>query len=108
MLDIIIKYFLTFVIISFLGWSIEEFFSIFIAKEKMNRGFLVGPLCPIYGFASIIMIISLTPFKDNLIILFLASIIICGVFEYISSFILEKVFNIKLWDYDKANFKYNI
>jgi len=108
MLEVIIKYFLTFIIISFIGWSIEEFYSIFIAKEKMNRGFLVGPLCPIYGFASIIMILTLSPFKDNLIILFFASIIICGVFEYISSYILEKVLNIKLWDYDESKFKYSI
>ena len=108
MLEIVVKYFLTFIIISFLGWSIEEFYSIFIAKEKMNRGFLVGPLCPIYGFASIIMIGTLTPFKEHLIALFFAAIIICGLFEYISSWILEKTLKIKLWDYDDSNFKYSI
>ena len=108
MLEVIVKYFLTFIIISFLGWSIEEFYSFFIAKEKMNRGFLVGPLCPIYGFASIIMIGTLTPFKDNVFILFIMAIIICGLFEYISSWILERTLKIKLWDYDESNFKYSI
>ena len=93
---VVAKYFLTFIIISFLGWCVEELFALVISKEKVNRGFLVGPLCPIYGFASIIMILLLNRFKDNYIPLFIFSIIICAVFEYITSFFLEKVFKIKL------------
>lgn len=107
-MEALTKLFLTFIIISFIGWCIEEFFALFIAKEKVNRGFLIGPLCPIYGFSSVIMILVLDSFKNNLIMLFFLSMIICAVFEYITSFVLEKLFKIKLWNYDKKEFKYSI
>ena len=108
MLEIICRYFLTFIFISFLGWCAEELFAIVIAKEKVNRGFLIGPICPIYGFASIIMIILLNNFKDDLLLLFILSIVICAVFEYITAYVLEKFLNIKLWEYKNEDFKYNL
>jgi len=108
MLEILVRYFLTFICISFLGWCVEEVFALTIAKEKVNRGFLIGPICPIYGFASIIMILLLNSFKDNILLLFILSIIICAVFEYITAYVLEKFLNIKLWEYKNEDFKYNL
>ena len=107
-MEVLAKLFLTFIIISFLGWCVEELFALIITKEKVNRGFLIGPLCPIYGLASIIMILILNQFKDNLIVLFFLSMIICTIFEYITSWALEKLFKIKLWEYDKKEYKYSI
>lgn len=98
-MEYITKLFITFIIYSSMGWCVEEFYAIFITKNKTNRGFLVGPLCPIYGFTSIALIILLDGFKDNIIVLFLLSVLIAAVIEYLTSWILEKFFNVKLWDY---------
>ena len=106
-MEYITKLFLTFIIYSCLGWCVEEFYAIVITKTKTNRGFLVGPLCPIYGFTSIALILLLNNFKDNLIILFLLSVVIAAVIEYLASYILEKWFDAKLWDYSNDS-KYQI
>lgn len=101
MLVYLTRLFLIFITFSFLGWCIEELYALFITKIKTNRGFLVGPLCPVYGFTSVFLILLLDRFKDNLIILFILSFIIAAIIEYLASYILEKIFNIKLWDYSK-------
>ena len=98
-MEYITKLFITFIIYSFMGWLVEEIYAIFITKNLTNRGFLVGPMCPIYGFTSVALILLLNNFKDNIIVLFLLSILIAAVIEYLTSWILEKFFNVKLWDY---------
>ena len=98
-MEYITKLFITFIIYSFMGWLVEEIYAIFITKNLTNRGFLVGPLCPIYGFTSVALILLLNNFKDNIIVLFLLSVLIAAVIEYLTSWILEKFFNVKLWDY---------
>ncbi len=84
-MEYITKLFITFIIYSFLGWSVEEFYALVITKNKTNRGFLVGPLCPVYGFTSIALILLLDNFKDNLIVLFILSVVIAasGIFVLI-------------------------
>ncbi len=106
-MEYITKLFLTFITYAFLGWCVEEFYALVITKTKTNRGYLVGPLCPIYGFTCIALITLLDRFKDNIIILFILSVIIAAVIEYLTSYILEKWFNAKLWDYSKDS-KYSI
>ena len=98
-MEYITKLFITFIIYSFMGWLVEEIYAIFITKNLTNRGFLVGPMCPIYGFTSVALILLLNNFKDNIIVLFLLSVLIAAVIEYLTSWILEKFFNVKLWDY---------
>lgn len=102
------KYFLIFVLISFFGWCGEELFALFITKEKTNRGYLVGPLCPVYGFGGLLLIFILHFFGDNILTLFIASIFAFAFIEYVGSLLLEKIFNIKLWNYKDKDFKYNI
>ena len=102
------KYFMIFAIISFFGWCGEEIYAIFIAKTKTNRGYLVGPFCPVYGFGGLLFLFILHFFENNIIILFIASIFSFAFIEYFGSLILEKLFNIKLWNYENKKFKYNI
>ena len=102
------KYFMIFALISFFGWVGEEIYAIFIAKTKTNRGYLVGPFCPVYGFGGLILLFILHFFGDNVIVLFIACIFSFAFIEYFGSLFLEKVFNIKLWNYDHKEFKYNI
>lgn len=102
------KYFIIFALISFFGWVGEEIFALFIAKTKTNRGYLVGPFCPVYGFGGLILLFILHFFGDNIPVLFIACILSFAFIEYFGSLLLEKVFNIKLWNYDHKDFKYNI
>jgi uncharacterized membrane protein len=75
-------------------------------KEIVNRGFLIGPYCPIYGVCSIAMILLLSKTNDP-ILLFILSIIICSVGEYLTSYLMEKIFKARWWDYSKIKFNIN-
>lgn len=99
-------YVLLFFTYSFAGWLMESVGGIFKEKKFINRGFLIGPYCPIYGYASIIMILYLNHYKDNPLTVFLLAVVICTFIEYIISYIMEKLFNARWWDY--SNYKFNI
>ena len=68
-------------------------------KEFVNRGFLIGPICPIYGFGAIIMIKILTKYQNNYFLVFVLGSLICSILEYFASLVLEKIFNTRWWDY---------
>ena len=99
------KLFLLFSIYSFLGYIVESIYVSIKQKEFVNRGFLIGPSLPIYGFGAILIISLLGKYKDDLIVLFILSLLLCGTLEYLTSFVLEKVFKIRWWDYSDR--KYN-
>lgn len=93
-----------FVIYSFLGWVLESLYKTVLSKKFINSGFLYGPFCPIYGFGALIMTLCLEQFKNNIILLFLLCFFILTVWEYIVSFLLEKTFKTKYWDYSDNKF----
>ena len=95
-----------FVIYSFLGWIIESVFRSILEKKLINTGFLIGPLCPIYGFGACIMFLFLENLSNNVILLFIVSFVILTLWEYIVGVLLEKIFHTKYWDY--SNHKINI
>ena len=99
-------YFLLFIIYSFIGWLLELAFSYIQLKKVVNRGFLIGPYCPIYGAGCLLLIILLSDYADNILVLFSLSIIVCSLLEYFTSLIMEKIFNLRWWDY--SNMKFNI
>ncbi|MDD3223748.1 MAG: putative ABC transporter permease [Clostridium sp.] len=99
--------FFYFVIYAFLGWSLEVLYA---AKKKggfINRGFLNGPFCPIYGFGALSIIVLLDPFKSAGIILVISCFIIPSAIEYFTGFVLEKAFSTTWWDYSKNKFNLN-
>lgn len=93
-----------FIIYAFLGWCVEVAYAAFVKGEFVNRGFLSGPVCPIYGFGMIIIITALTPLKDNLLLLFLGAVALTSLLEFVTGFVLEKVFHEKWWDYSSSPF----
>ena len=105
-MDKVYLYFLLFLIYSFIGWIMEICVTFYKSKKIINRGFLIGPYCPIYGYASIIMILYLNHYKDNPLTVFLLAVVICTFIEYIISYIMEKLFNARWWDY--SDYKFNI
>jgi len=100
-------YFILFLIYSFIGWLIEVINSLIIEKKFVNRGFMLGPYCPIYGSSAIIMIFYLERYVDNIITVFFLAVVVCSIMEYIVSYIMEKLFNARWWDYSKRKFNIN-
>lgn len=97
---------LLFFIYSFIGWVLEVLYCSSLQRQFINRGFLYGPLCPIYGFGGLLVIFLLKPFTWSVPLLFFMSILVTSLLEYISSWILEKIFATKWWDY--SQYKFNI
>ena len=94
------KIILIFFLFSFIGWLCEVIYVGFIFEHKfINRGFLFGPICPIYGFSGVVMLFFPEKLKHSVFLLFLSGTIICTIIEYISSFVLEKLFQTTWWDY---------
>ena len=106
-MDRIIFYFLLFLIYSFIGWFIEVCNFLVTEKKFINRGFMIGPYCPIYGISSIIMIFYLEQYRDNVITVFLLAVFVCSIMEYLVSYIMEKLFNARWWDYSNRKFNIN-
>ena len=96
----IIKYILLFFFYSAAGWCLETTYCSIGEKRFINRGFLTGPLCPIYGTAALVLIILIyNPFKDNMLVVFLLGIVLCDIVEFFTSLIMEKLFAARWWDY---------
>ena len=101
------KYIILFFAFSFLGWLMEVMMVILKERKIVNRGFLIGPYCPIYGFGGLIMTLLLQNIKNNPILLFLLSLLICSVLEYETSYVMEKLFHARWWDYSNRKFNIN-
>ena len=100
-------YFLLFFIYSVIGWFVEVTYVYIGTKKFVNRGFLIGPYIPIYGYSALIMALYLTQYKDNPLTVFLLAIFICTFIEYMISFNMEKLFNARWWDYSNSKFNIN-
>lgn len=101
------NYFLIFIIYSIIGWLIEVILNLISNGKFINRGFLIGPYCPIYGVGSLTMTFLLSKYENNLIILFGMSMLICTFLEYITSYVMEKLFKARWWDYSDEKFNLN-
>ena len=100
-------YFILFLIYSFVGWAIEVVVTFNKDKKFVNRGFLLGPYCPIYGFSSIIMILYLSRYRNSFITVFLLAVVVCSIMEYLVSYLMEKLFKARWWDYSNRKFNIN-
>lgn len=103
----IMQLFLWLMIYSFIGWVYESILCSIKAKKFINRGFLNGPICPVYGFGALIVIIILGNTPDNPLVLFLASMVLTGILEYFTAYLLEHFFHAKWWDYSSRPFNIN-
>ena len=101
-----LKIFLLFWFCSFLGWVVEVIAFIYSDKKIINRGFLIGPYCPIYGSGAMIMLL-ISPYKNHLFVCFILALVLCSTLEYIASYIMERLFEIRWWDYSDDAFNIN-
>ena len=100
-------YFILFLIYSFIGWAMEVCVTFPKYKKFVNRGFMLGPYCPIYVYSSIIMILYLNHYKDNPLTVFLLAVVVCSFIEYMVSYFMEKIFKARWWDYSNRKFNIN-
>lgn len=100
-------YILYFFLFAIIGWLMETIYSFLVLGHFTKRGFLYGPLCPIYGYGALILIIFLGKYRKNSLKLFVYSAIIFSIFEYIASYILEVLFHSYWWDYTNDFFNLN-
>ncbi len=95
-----------FFIYSFFGWIFEVCWEFIQNHRLVNRGFLIGPYCPIYGIAIIVML-NIFPYLGNHPLgYFFITMFICAIFEYTTSYALEKLFHTRWWDY--SNFRFHV
>ncbi len=88
-----------FIIYSFMGWIVESTFKSLLFKKVINSGFLHGPFIPIYGVGAVLVITFLSPFINNIFLLFILGFILMTLMEYIVGTVMEKMFNTSWWDY---------
>ena len=93
-----------FVIYSVLGWCLEVCFCTINTGQFVNRGFLNGPVCPIYGFGMVIVLVALTPLAHSLPVLFVGGALLTSALELAAGWILKKVFHTSWWDYSDVPF----
>ena len=96
-----------FMVYAFLGWCTEVVYAAVTTGEFVNRGFLNGPLCPIYGFGVIGVVYALRPVADQFFLLFIGSVLLTSALEWLTGFVLEKLFQNKWWDYSDKPFNLN-
>lgn len=106
-MDKVFMVILMFLLYSFLGWIMESIYCMIIDKKFVNRGFMIGPVCPIYGVGCLLIIIFLKKYENDPIILFCMAVIVCSILEYFTSYIMEKIFKTRWWDYSQKKFSLN-
>lgn len=109
----VLDYIFYFFFYSFIGWFFESCYCSIRPKKWVNRGFLRGPICPIYGTGGLVMMVCLLPLRHitenlylNELLIFIAGAVLCDIVEFMTSYIMEKLFNARWWDY--SNKKFNI
>ena len=107
MLHTIEIYFLLFISYAFLGWCMEVTCKFIQYKKFINRGFLIGPYCPIYGWGALAITILLKRYMEDPLVLFVMSTLICSIIEYLTSYFMEKKYHARWWDYSNKKFNIN-
>lgn len=93
-----------FVIYAVLGWCLEVCFCTVNTGAFVNRGFLNGPVCPIYGFGMVIVIAALSPVADSPLLLFVCGTLLTSALELVTGWVLKKLFHTSWWDYSDVPF----
>lgn len=98
--------FLYFILYAFLGWVMETCYCSIMEHRLVSRGFLYGPICPIYGGGVTLMILFFTPLKRNLVLFYIVAVVVMTSWEYFVGWMLEVTTHVKYWDY--SQYKFNL
>ena len=98
--------FVCFLLYSFTGWAYETILCSVRARRFVNRGFLSGPICPIYGVGAVTVVLIFSPLHLHPALLFILSAVVDTAIEYVTAVVLEKLFHTKWWDYSHYRFNF--
>lgn len=96
-----------FFIYSFAGWVAEVAYAFYVHRRFVNRGFLSGPICPLYGFGIVLITLLLEPLDENRLLLFVGATLITSALEYLAGWLLAAIFKTRWWDYSDYRFNLN-
>lgn len=102
----VLDLFLYFIFYAFLGWVMETCYCSICERRLVPRGFLYGPICPIYGIGVLLMILFFTPLKRNLFLFYVVAVVVMSSWEYFVAWLLETTTHVKYWDY--SQFRFNL
>lgn len=91
---------------SFLGWVMETCYCSILEHKLVPRGFLYGPICPIYGVGVLLMILFFKPLTGNLLVFYVTAVVVMSAWEYLVGWLLEITTHTKYWDY--SHFRFNL
>lgn len=100
-------YFLFFIGYSVLGWCMEVAVKKIQYGRFINRGFLIGPYCPIYGVGALLITLALERYRSDPLALFVMGMTVCAILEYLTSYVMERIFHARWWDYSSKRFNIN-
>ena len=102
----VVQWLFFFYLYCFLGWFFESTYVSVKSKKLVNRGFMGGPFLPLYGSGAIMMLVVSAPFRDNLLLTYLAGVVGATALEYITGVTMEALFKVRYWDYSNQRFNY--
>ena len=102
----VVQWLFFFYLYCFLGWCFESTYVSVKSKKLVNRGFMGGPFLPLYGSGAIMMLVVSAPFRDNLLLTYLAGVVGATALEYITGVTMEALFKVRYWDYSNQRFNY--
>ena len=102
----IVQWICFFFIYGFLGWCYESAYVSIKHKQWVNRGFVRGPLLPLYGSGAILLLFVTIPFRENLFLMFISGAIGATILEYVTGVAMEALFKVRYWDYSKRKFNF--
>lgn len=91
----------------FCGWIIECTYVSVLTKKITNRGFMIGPFIPIYGFGAMTLLLACTPVKKYPVLVFIVGMVAASVLEYFTGALMEAIFKVRYWDYSERKFNIN-
>lgn len=90
----------------FLGWCFESAYVSLKSRKLINRGFMRGPFLPLYGSGAIMMLVVSMPFRDNVVLTYIAGVIGATALEYVTGVVMEALFKVRYWDYSRKPFNF--
>lgn len=101
------QWILFFFLYAFFGWIWEVCLELVKKRRFVNRGFLMGPILPIYGFGAVSILLFTVPVRENMALTFLSGMIGATVLEYLTGWLLERLFRLRYWDYSNLPLNLN-
>ena len=100
----LLQWMLFFYIYCFFGWIIESIYVSVCTGNWVNRGFMRGPVIPIYGTGAVIVLFAVIPFRTSPILVFIVGTVAASILEFVTGFVMERIYKVRYWDYSDKPF----